>query len=315
MINILPPAARKGSPLFLYLSILLGVGMVVLAVLYGIRGSSLKKMKILEARSKTRLESALQSIERLQSQAGSSKEVEKLKAQLKSVGDELDRLKELLREEGKLPLTLAGLKLTGILQGEKGSLVIFNNRIFRLGDSIPGTEMEVLAIGEGAVIVGNAEKTTTLRLKKESKEENDIRKQPIYQSGPQGKSIKEMIVRYSHLIGLDPTISLSVAKVESDLNPEAISSKGARGVFQIIPSLAQSYGYSPEDLFDPHISIPLGIRILKGYLDYFGDLDLTLAAYNAGFGRVKRCGHQVPDIKETREYIKKVKRAMEKGYV
>jgi hypothetical protein len=123
--------------------------------------------------------------------------------------------------------------------------------------------------------------------------------------------IKDKIVEYSILTGLNPRLALAVAQVESGLNPTARSPRGAIGVFQIMPSLAREYGYSADELFDPDVSICLGIRILKEYMDYFNnDIKLALSAYHAGFERVKD-SWQVPDIEATRQYIRRVKRVME----
>jgi len=151
-----------------------------------------------------------------------------------------------------------------------------------------------------------------LKGKPHSKEQKSSRES---QETSSKNDVKEKIVSYSILYGIDPNLSLAVAKVESDFNPQAISHKGCIGVFQIHPSLARRYGYKKEDLFDPDINIRLGIRILKHYLDYFRNLELALAAYHAGFNRVIRNGYKVPNIKETKSYIRKVKKEMEKTYV
>jgi soluble lytic murein transglycosylase len=103
----------------------------------------------------------------------------------------------------------------------------------------------------------------------------------------------------------------SVIKVESNYNPNAVSSKGAMGLMQLIPSTARRFGVS--DVFDPIENLKGGARYLRYLYDlYDGDYHLALAAYNAGEGAVARYGG-VPPYAETRNYLVLVKRALEKG--
>jgi soluble lytic murein transglycosylase-like protein len=67
----------------------------------------------------------------------------------------------------------------------------------------------------------------------------------------------------------------------------------------------------PEMLFDPEVNIRVGLLHMKSLLERFDDnLDLSLAAYNAGAKRVVHAGYRVPPIPETKEYVRKVKEAM-----
>jgi len=98
-----------------------------------------------------------------------------------------------------------------------------------------------------------------------------------------------------------------VIETESNWNPRAHSRKGAGGLMQLIPTTAQRYG--ARDLFNPEQNIDAGVRHLKMLLQrYNGNLDLALAAYNAGEGTVDRFGG-VPPIRETRNYVQKVQNA------
>jgi len=117
-------------------------------------------------------------------------------------------------------------------------------------------------------------------------------------------------------LGLAPRLALSMAQVESGFNHKAVSPKGAVGVLQVMPSLASGhYEVDREMLFDPEINIRIGLLHMKYLLERFeGNLDLSLAAYNAGARRVILAGYKVPPITETREYVRKVKEAM-KDYV
>jgi soluble lytic murein transglycosylase-like protein len=104
--------------------------------------------------------------------------------------------------------------------------------------------------------------------------------------------------------GLDPQLVLAVVGVESAFRPEAVSSKGAQGLMQLMPGTAASLGV--DDAFDPEQNLDGGVRHLGALLArYGGDLTRALAAYNAGEGAVAR--HQgVPPFRETREYVKRV---------
>ena len=113
-------------------------------------------------------------------------------------------------------------------------------------------------------------------------------------------------------LGLAPRLALSMAKVESGYDPRAVSPKGAIGVLQLSPFfVCEEYEVSPEMLFDPEVNIRIGLSYMKSLLERFDEnLDLSLAAYNAGPRRVVEAGYDIPPIGETQEYVKKVKEAM-----
>ena len=92
--------------------------------------------------------------------------------------------------------------------------------------------------------------------------------------------------------------------VESGYNPDAVSDRGAQGLMQLMPTTAQWLGI--RDAFNPAMNIDGGVRYFKSLLDRFdGDIELALAAYNAGSRYVHKYGG-VPPFKATRIYIKKV---------
>jgi soluble lytic murein transglycosylase-like protein len=124
--------------------------------------------------------------------------------------------------------------------------------------------------------------------------------------------IKSRLRTVARELGLAPRLALSMAQVESGFNPSAVSPRGAIGVLQIMPSLAsEHFEVDPEMLFDPEINIRIGLLHMKYLLDRFeNNIDLSLAAYNAGVRRVITAGYKVPPITETREYVRKVKAAM-----
>jgi len=107
--------------------------------------------------------------------------------------------------------------------------------------------------------------------------------------------------------GLDPALIKAVIKIESDFDPYAISSKGARGLMQLLPSTARLYDL--KNYYDPAGNIDAGVRHLKKLLTkYDFKLDLALAAYNAG-SRAVDSYSGVPPYEETVRFVAKVKRA------
>jgi len=104
--------------------------------------------------------------------------------------------------------------------------------------------------------------------------------------------------------GVDKSLVKAVIHAESGYNPNAVSSKGAQGLMQLMPKTAQ--GLKVNNSFDPKDNIRGGVRYLRFLLDTFkGDVTLALAAYNAGLTRVSQYGG-VPPYAETRNYISKV---------
>lgn len=102
---------------------------------------------------------------------------------------------------------------------------------------------------------------------------------------------------------VDPRLVKSVMLVESAFNPRAVSPKGARGLMQLMPATASAFGV--RDLHDPAQNIGGGTRYLRHLLGvYGGNLEKSLAAYNAGETAVGRYGG-VPPYAETRLYVHK----------
>ncbi|MEJ2200632.1 MAG: lytic transglycosylase domain-containing protein [Desulfuromonadaceae bacterium] len=119
-------------------------------------------------------------------------------------------------------------------------------------------------------------------------------------------SVVDLIEHYAKVFNLDDALIRAVIKVESDYNPHALSSKGAQGLMQLIPETARDMNVS--DPYNPAQNIRGGSRYLRQMLDQFGDdLELALAAYNAGPSAVKRYGG-IPPFAETQHYVEKVKK-------
>ncbi len=105
---------------------------------------------------------------------------------------------------------------------------------------------------------------------------------------------------------VDPDLVRAIVRVESNYNPYAVSSRGAQGLMQLIPATARRFGV--RDAFDPSANLEGGIRYLKHLMElYDGDLELVLAAYNAGENAVSRY-NGVPPFRETRNYLRKISR-------
>ena len=113
-----------------------------------------------------------------------------------------------------------------------------------------------------------------------------------------------IILRAAHHNGIDPALVKAIIMAESRYNPRAISKSGAKGLMQLMPSTAKSLGV--ENIFDPEHNINGGVRYFKRLVNRFkGDLNLALAAYNAGTRNVLYY-KGVPPFMGTRIYIQKV---------
>ena len=107
--------------------------------------------------------------------------------------------------------------------------------------------------------------------------------------------------------GIDPLLLYSIMHQESSFKSHAISPKGARGLMQLMPGTAMRFGVT--NIFDPRQNIEGGARYVRFLLERFdGDVNLTLAGYNAGEGAVEKYGWHVPPYAETQEYVRRISR-------
>lgn len=111
------------------------------------------------------------------------------------------------------------------------------------------------------------------------------------------------IRRASRLFDLPENLVRAVILTESGGRADAVSSKGAVGYMQVLPSTGKEMGAS--DVRDPWQNLYAGAKYLRKQLDRFGNLEHALAAYNAGPGAVERHGG-TPPYRETRRYVQRV---------
>jgi soluble lytic murein transglycosylase-like protein len=122
---------------------------------------------------------------------------------------------------------------------------------------------------------------------------------------PMPAYLSALIADASKQHGVDPRLVTAIAARESAYNPAAVSAVGAGGVMQLMPATARYIGVN--NVFDARENVFGGVHYLRTLLDTFhGDLDLTLAAYNAGPGAVQRY-NGVPPYRETREYVRVIR--------
>ncbi|HGN1759920.1 TPA: lytic transglycosylase domain-containing protein [Proteus mirabilis] len=116
------------------------------------------------------------------------------------------------------------------------------------------------------------------------------------------KDIKDIVNKYAEKYDISPDLVLALIKQESGFKTDATSSKGAKGLMQLMDFNSKPHNIDP---YDPDDNVKVGTALLARLINKYGDIKLALAAYNAGEGAVKKYGG-IPPYKETENYVKNI---------
>jgi soluble lytic murein transglycosylase-like protein len=136
----------------------------------------------------------------------------------------------------------------------------------------------------------------------------------FFEISPAYKQVKHHLKEAAKRHGVDYALLQALIATESGFDAAAVSPKGAIGLMQVMPATAERYGVAADGktplakkLADPLTNIRTGTRHLRYLMDlYPAQLELVLAAYNAGEGAVQRAGNRIPNFRETQNYVKTV---------
>jgi hypothetical protein len=136
----------------------------------------------------------------------------------------------------------------------------------------------------------------------------------LFEASPSYKPAQGALREAAKRHAIDYELLQALIATESGFDAQAVSPKGALGLMQLMPATAQRYGVRADKrgslekkLFDPRVNIAAGSRYLSDLIEMFpGDIELALAAYNAGEGAVQRAGNKIPNYRETQNYVKTV---------
>ena len=136
------------------------------------------------------------------------------------------------------------------------------------------------------------------------KKDKELRTKLKYASSVNPAEFEQLIKTCSEKYGVNSCLVKAVIHAESGYNPNAVSSKGASGLMQLMPGTARSLKVA--DRFNPKDNVEGGVKYLRFLLDTFkGDVSLAVAAYNAGLNKVAKYGG-IPPYNETRTYVNRV---------
>lgn len=131
---------------------------------------------------------------------------------------------------------------------------------------------------------------------------------------PGAKAVRHHVREASRRLQIDFELLQAIIATESGFDPQVVSPRGAIGLMQLLPTTAERFGVVADKkmsiekkLVDPSINIQAGSRYLNHLLGLFaGQVELAVAAYNAGEGAVQRAGNRIPNFPETQNYVKTV---------
>jgi soluble lytic murein transglycosylase-like protein len=136
-----------------------------------------------------------------------------------------------------------------------------------------------------------------------SQVKNQVKVRPVLDKKAQ--AYESLILAVSQENEVSPALIRAVIQAESKFNHQAVSSQGAVGLMQVLPSTAKSVGVSSPET--PRGNVTAGARYLKSLLKQFDDDEkLALAAYNCGPDAIRRYGNQMPPFRETRNFVSTV---------
>jgi soluble lytic murein transglycosylase-like protein len=136
------------------------------------------------------------------------------------------------------------------------------------------------------------------------KKDRELRTKLKYSSSVNPAEFEQLIRTCSDKYGVNICLVKAVIHAESGYNPNAVSSKGASGLMQLMPGTAKSLKVA--DRFNPKDNVEGGVKYLRFLLDTFrGDVSMAVAAYNAGLSKVAKYGG-IPPYNETRTYVNRV---------
>ncbi|WP_288221585.1 lytic transglycosylase domain-containing protein [uncultured Clostridium sp.] len=148
--------------------------------------------------------------------------------------------------------------------------------------------------------VANTVSNTNNNLRNYSSEDDSVNMEDIYSA----------VDKYANKYGVDKNLVLAIIKQESNFNPNAVSSAGAKGLMQIMDFNLDAYGVNNP--FDIDENIEAGVKHIKSYLNmYGGNVEMALMAYNAGPGTIEKRGVKSPsDLykmpQETQNYVPRI---------
>lgn len=136
----------------------------------------------------------------------------------------------------------------------------------------------------------------------------------LFEKSPSYRTAKSALQEAARRHAIDYELLQALIATESGFDAQAVSPKGAIGLMQLMPATAQRYGVQADKnrtleskLYDPRINIATGSRYLRDLIAMFpGEIELALAAYNAGEGAVQRAGNKIPNYRETQNYVQTV---------
>jgi len=211
----------------------------------------------------------------------------------------------------KLPVALLLLLLISVSGTLFSELAVFTDgRVLRIKDAVadgPVIRMELIGGGFLEVSVFRIDRIVDDEIDHSGDDDlpGKITCPTRYSSAvlPDGTPFAAEIQAAAKKADIDPRLLAALVGAESNFDPNAVSRAGATGLTQLMPSAAADVGVG--DLFDPEENLEGGARYLRMLLDRFDDLELALAAYNAGSSTVESY-NGVPPFRETKTYLRRV---------